>query len=330
MQKPVLAKRSAAGPADDRRELYRAVCALRREVMLASPEISFDTLLFAGVVKPGRDYHMCDQYLGWNAKNGGSLILLINIRSGSPKVQDLVVDAQMESGDLKGKRLSGGAFLSPDLSFDGKKVIFAWTNQTDRCYHIFRINIDGTGLVQLTGGRAANTGLTDASYHDFDPCWLPDGRIPFISERRGGYGRCHPRKVPTYTLHSMNDDGSDIVCLSYHETNEWHPSVNNSGQIVYTRWDYLDRDDCIAHHLWLCDPDGCNPRAPHGNYPLPFTTMEGRSWSDGRLLWRGNVLVSGPGRVTMPNLPALSRGMAIVSVETAACGKTVVPVSVVR
>jgi hypothetical protein len=79
----------------------------------------------------------------------------------------------------------------------------------------------------------------------------------------------------------MKDDGSDMICLSYHETNEWHPSVNNDGMIVYTRWDYVDRDDCIAHHIWTCFPDGRDPRAPHGNYPLPLQTFTQGGW-DGR------------------------------------------------
>ena len=45
--------------------------------------------------------------------------------------------------------------------------------------------------------------------------------------------------------------------------------------IVYTRWDYVDRDSDIAHHLWTCYPDGRNPRALHGNYPL---RRESRPW----------------------------------------------------
>jgi hypothetical protein len=80
----------------------------------------------------------------------------------------------------------------------------------------------------------------------------------------------------------MKDDGSDIVCISYHETNEWHPSVTGDGMIVYSRWDYIDRDDCIAHNMWVCYPDGCDPRSMHANYPEPLTTMTGSSWPDGR------------------------------------------------
>jgi len=55
--------------------------------------------------------------------------------------------------------------------------------------------------------------------------------------------------------------------------------------IVYTRWDYLDRDFHIAHHIWTCYPDGRDPRSPHGNYPFPHTTLEGNRWEDGRA-WR--------------------------------------------
>ena len=96
---------------------------------------------------------------------------------------------------------------------------------------------------------------------------LPNGRVMFISERRGGFGRCHGRPVPTYTLHSMQPDGSDITCLSFHDTNEWQPSVTHDGMVIYTRWDYVDRGDCIAHHPWITYPDGRDPRALHGNYP---------------------------------------------------------------
>ncbi len=283
-QMPGLSKTAVGGAAGAQsvENLYIAASMLRREVALANPLIDFDTLLFAGVVKPGGDYHMCDQYLGKNVRNGGGLYLLTGIKSGKTAVVDLLKDNKVVSGAFAGKSLSGGAVLSPDLSFDGKTIVFAWTNQTDKCYHLFKMDVGGSNLVQLTEGAYVDNGRTDASHNDFDPCFLPNGRIAFISERRGGYGRCHPRNVPTYTLYSMKNDGSDIVCISYHETNEWHPSVNNSGQIVYTRWDYVDRDDCIAHHIWFCNPDGSNPRAYHGNYPLPQTTLTGSSWADGR------------------------------------------------
>ena len=119
----------------------------------------------------------------------------------------------------------------------------------------FKVNVDGSGLKQLT----------DGTWNDFDPCFLPNDRIAFISERRGGYLRCG-RVCPTYTLYDMAAGGSDITCLSFHETNEWHPSVTNDGRVLWTRWDYVDRYGCIAHMPWVTTLDGRDPRAVHGNF----------------------------------------------------------------
>jgi hypothetical protein len=47
--------------------------------------------------------------------------------------------------------------------------------------------------------------------------------------------------------------------------------------IAYTRWDYVDRDSDVAHHLWLCNPDGRDPRSFHGNYPHQ---RESRPWME--------------------------------------------------
>jgi hypothetical protein len=63
----------------------------------------------------------------------------------------------------------------------------------------------------------------------------------------------------------------------FHETHEWNPSVDNDGMLVYTRWDYFDRDTNIAHHIWTSYPDGRSPRSFHGNYPLQ---RQSRPWME--------------------------------------------------
>ena len=222
---------------------------------------------------------MVHQYYGFAAKPGGGLFMLSDPFGPNPRLSDLLEDAVVQKGRLKGRRLKPGAFLSPDVSFDGATVLFAYSECRAKgiewspraSFHIFRVSAGGLGLVQLSDGH----------WNDFDPCFLPDSRIAFISERRGGYLRCGasspPYDSPTYTLHSMAADGSDVVCLSFHDTQEWHPSVDHNGMLVYTRWDYIDRDSNMAHHIWLCYPDGRDPRAYHGNYPL---VRESRPWME--------------------------------------------------
>lgn len=256
-----------------RRELHLAACQALRQVAFQNPLLTgIDRLLFLKRHHAEGVFHMCDQYYGCNARPGGGMFVLEHPFGAEPKLRNLLADAKVESGRLKGQKLEGGSFLAPDVSFDGNEIVFAYTEarayektkgkeaylwSPEYSFHLFRVKADGSGLAQLT----------DGSCDDFDPCWLPGGRVAFISERRGGYLRCG-RHCPTYTLFSMLPEGSDIICLSYHETHEWQPSVANDGMIVYTRWDYVDRDSDIAHHLWTCFPDGRDPRSMHGNYPV--------------------------------------------------------------
>jgi hypothetical protein len=268
-------EKAGEAPESARREIYLQACRVKRQIAFANPLLEIDKLLFIKRHDPGGVFHMCDQYYGCNAKPGGGLFVLEQPCGERPRLVNLLEDSVVAQGRLAGQKLAGGSFLSPDVSFDGGTILFAYSEakaeQTyqwapEYSYHIFKVNSDGTGLVQLT----------DGPWDDFDPCFLPNGRIVFVTERRGGYLRCG-RHCPVYTMFSMRPDGSDIICLSYHETHEWHPSVTNDGMIVYTRWDYVDRDTNIAHHIWTCYPDGRDPRSFHGNYP---TRRESRPWME--------------------------------------------------
>ena len=296
-----LARLQAAGAAIDpkqtqqRHALYTAACYLRRQIAFCNPLLDFEDIVFIKRHRPLFS-HMCDQYYGMAARPGGGLYVLHGAFGPHPRLRDVLANSVVQNGRLKGQKLSGGppnspvmrfdgvgnlhgpdheggAFLSPDLSYDAKTILFAYVecrgdkrhrHHTDptrghwdegRCYHIFRVNVDGSDLRQLT----------DGTWNDFDPCWLPNGRIAFISERRGGYLRCG-RVCPTYTLYDMAADGSDITALSVHETNEWHPSVTHDGRIIYTRWDYVDRHGVTAHMPWITTLDGRDSRAVHGNF----------------------------------------------------------------
>ena len=267
---------------EKRKELYLQVCALRRQIAFANPLLDFSKIVFVKHKKNPRSEilgdHMAGQYYGIHASKGEGLFILEDAFGSKPVARNVI-----------NNKLPDGAYLSPDLSFDGQTILFAYTEaegyrptvsapeDTDgyynysglRCsftdknaWHIYRVNVDGSNLKQLSQGV----------FNDFDPCWMPNGKIAFISDRRGGFGRCHMTAnggAPwfTYTLHRMNSDGSDMERLSNHETCEWQPSIMHDGNILYTRWDYVDRGFFQAHHPWTTTPDGRNAMALHGNYP---------------------------------------------------------------
>ena len=274
--------------------LYRDVRAIGRAMAFSNPLLDFDDVLFAERKCVGEDNfsggHMTTASFGHTQLYGSGLYIARRVKSGSPEIVDVLETSLLGNGPWHGQKLAGGACISPELSFDGKTILFAyakpvyagrprvWEYTEENSFHIFKVNVDGSNLLQLTTGN----------HNDFDPCWLPGGRIAFISTRtdsRGPgpiYSRCFPDRGPAqFFLHSMNTDGSDIIPLSYHETDEWQPSVNNDGMLVYTRWDYVDRNSNAAQHLWTCYPDGRDPRSPHGNYVHPFSTMEGKDFGPG-------------------------------------------------
>ena len=261
---------------DARYDIFRKVIAVRRKIAFSNPLVkSIDKMLFiTREALPPDEFnwgtHMCDQFFGFHATQkglateNGLFVLESPFGPDVPRVKEIACGKPISSGPWKGRRLSqSGGFLSPDLSYDGKDILFSYTTgkplvrtwNEDTTFHIFAIGADGRNLRMLTGGDK----------NDLFPCWAPDGRIVFCSERRGGFGRCHYRECPNFTLHAMNADGSGIECLSPHETNEWEPSFDNNGMIVYTRWDYVDRGFNQAHHPWVAYPDGRDPREFCGN-----------------------------------------------------------------
>ena len=249
----------AALSESQRLELYHEVRWLLRDLALSNPLVSGQPVVF---LKRRRFVcQMLHEYLGYfyDGISGGGVFILE--RPGR----------SMAVRDLTAGRLPEGNFTTLSLSYDARTIYFAfarkdaprpdyYTIRPDaRHFHIFAMAADGSELRQLT----------DGGFDDFDPSPLPDGGIAFISTRRlGGFGRCHNpwEPLPVYTLHRMDADGRNIRTLSFHETNEWHPSVLHDGRIVYSRWDYVDRSAANFHGLWACNPDGSNPVALFGNY----------------------------------------------------------------
>ena len=270
---------------------YAAVCALRRLVMFADPALAgMDRILFLARANYAGSRltnqfnndrmggHFTTQNYGFNTIHGGGIFTITDWQTKNPILKNLIDGRTVVPGAaarLAGRQLDYGSFNCPRLDYNGQTVYFShcgsqehrWIWTPDTVWNLFKMQVDGTDIVQLT----------DEAFNDFDPCPLPDGKVVFISERRGGFIRCFDEsawlRVTTYVLHSMNNDGSDIYPISFFETSEWQPSVDNNGMLVYTRWDYTDRENCLGSNFWLCNPDGRNPRAPHGNYPLPWHTL---------------------------------------------------------
>jgi hypothetical protein len=176
---------------------------------------------------------------------------------------------------------SEGMITTADLSYDGREIVFAWkrgglemcnpVNQSeefdrsvsDNNYQIYRVNVDGTGLTPLTQGH----------HNNLDPCWLPDGGVAFISDRKPAYAYCWVTTSPV--VYRMDRDGKNQKRLSSNYLMDFTPSVLNDGRIIYTRWEYVDRAACPIQSLWAINPDGTALAGFYGNRVIsPGTFMD--------------------------------------------------------
>ena len=262
---------------------YFAACNAVRILSLRNPLLDFDRILFvkrATTLFP----HVSDQYYGWWSRPGGGLYLLEGFRGENSTIRCLTED------------WPDGNFLNPDIDYDGRRILFAWCrhyselaavpDKTDKdnlpedaFYNIFEMDLDDGRVRQLTHGR----------YDDFDARYLPDGRIVFVSTRKGtalqanqasaqatlsatvpdSFVRCgggNHRPVAVFTLHRMDADGGNLTAISAFENFEWLPAVANDGRILYARWDYIDRFNGDFMSLWSTNPDGTNAQLVYGNF----------------------------------------------------------------
>jgi hypothetical protein len=66
-----------------------------------------------------------------------------------------------------------GGVRDPQVHYDGRKILFSYRKGATAAFHLYEINIDGTGLQQLTDGPD----------DDIKPTYLPDDSITFCSNR---------------------------------------------------------------------------------------------------------------------------------------------------
>ena len=146
-----------------------------------------------------------------------------------------------------------GSIRDPKVHYDAKKILFSYRKGATAQFHLFEINVDGSGLKQLT----------DGIYDDLEPTYLPDGGIAFVSGRAKRWVNCW--LVQVAVLYRCDGDGKNIRQLSANIEQDNTPWVLPDGRLIFTRWEYVDRSQVKFHHLWSCNPDGTNAAAYFGN-----------------------------------------------------------------
>ncbi len=165
------------------------------------------------------------------------------------------------------------AIQDPCVSFDGKMILFSMAPGPGAPRNIWEIRTDGTGLRRVTGVDAQGR-----DGDDFDPFYLPDGRIAFTSNRPG-YLDEYNRSL-TEVLHVVQADGSGMEQISFNMSDDFDPFLLPSGRIAYTRWDHHGTQNRFP--LFATSPDGSGTFHLFGPHDLNFFHPE--AVPDGRLV----------------------------------------------
>src|SRR5262245_42989379 len=132
--------------------------------------------------------------------------------------------------------------MDPDVSFDGKRIVFAGHSRVEGAWRIYEVNADGTGLKQITRSdrqidlsRYGNAAELFKTYDDVDPCYMPDGRICFVSTRYPGVAP--DSRVRTTNLYVVGAGGEGLHRITSERFGADTPAIDPlTGQIVYSRW----------------------------------------------------------------------------------------------
>ena len=170
------------------------------------------------------------------------------------------------------------------LSPDGRQVLYVlaeadWESN-DRIAHIWRVDADGTGAIQMTAGTEGESG----------PRWSPDGRTIAFLARRGD--------ADANQIHLVPNDGGEARALMEHPTAVSSISWSPDGDAIYflapderdaPEQERLDASDDVyafdedyrQRHLWkVAVADGAETRITGGDYSVLRYTLS----RDGRKL----------------------------------------------
>ena len=221
-------------------ELYVAVRRLKRRIMFRDPLVDFTRVVFVDVpCYDALNHESMHRVFPQAQNNVGRLLVLDGLHPG---------------GKLRSLGPGPGMFWRPDVSFDAKKILFCHRPEKDRTFHLYEIGVDGSSFRQIT----------DAAYDDLDPIYMPDGHITFLSNRGNSYARCAVAH-PSYVVARCDGDGKNIYLLSMGTEPEYTPTLLSDGRVMYTRWEYTDKELFRIQSLWTMNPDGTNVSALWGN-----------------------------------------------------------------
>ncbi|MES2581570.1 MAG: hypothetical protein V4627_02540 [Pseudomonadota bacterium] len=167
-----------------------------------------------------------------------------------------------------------GDASNPDVSYDGKKLIFSLrcpttntstVNGQRACtgrWNIWEYDMSAGNLTAGTLRRLTSSTTAD----DVDPTYLPAGRGFVFTSNRQTRSSINQALGQTYfaldeyerervfNLHTMDVNGQAITQISVNQSHDRSPSIRPNGDIMFSRWDHVGGRNHFK--IFKAKPDG--------------------------------------------------------------------------
>ncbi|HZV92243.1 MAG TPA: hypothetical protein VFF72_03445 [Caldimonas sp.] len=195
---------------------------------------------------------------------GGDIMIR---EKSSPSAAEHNITAQFTQGN--------GDARDPDVSFDGKKIVFSMKCPTSNTsmigtvpactgqWNIWEYDMTTGGL---TGGTFRR--LTNGGSNDVEPSYLPAGKgFVFTSDRQTTsktqqinghtyFALDEYEREQVFNLHTMDAQGGNITQISVNQSHDRNPTVRPTGDIMFSRWDHVGGRNHFK--IFTVKPDGTN------------------------------------------------------------------------
>ena len=216
-----------------------------RHALLENPAFDFEQLLL--VKREASNLGLPQNWQGNSSMNPNTEneIVTLDYRNSAATVRTLFKPQQpYYVGDV-------------DLGFDANRLLFSSIG-TNKRWQIFEVKADGSGLRQVTKGE-------EPDVDNYDPMYLPDGRIIYVSSATFQGVPCVGGSDHVGNLFLMNADGTGVRRLCFDQDNDWYPTMLPNGRVMYLRWEYTDSAHYFSRVLMSMNPDGTGQNEFYGS-----------------------------------------------------------------
>jgi hypothetical protein len=243
----------------EQRRLWLRARHAARLIILSKPELKSGRIVFATRHAYHDGGNITAGAKSYIIKPGGDIWIKTGFHPGDPARP--LVRGQLPPGHSRGI----------ELNWEADRVLFAYAEQPDyfkevmwesdqgfddkehglsEPVHLYEVNCDGSGLRQLTD---------HPYYSDLEPAYLPNGDIVFCSDRSGYGSQCSGHFLQNkriVNLYTCDADGGNVRAISNNKDFDRYPHVLDTGQVIFTRWEYQERHLWQVHNVWVRHPDG--------------------------------------------------------------------------